>query len=350
MTIKSQLLGIAAFALIFGACTSNEEKQAVVVEEQLPIVKIEKVYAEDVPQIGSYTATVEPFKSNNITANMANRIKEIKVDVGYKVAAGQPLVILDNVNVEQLEVRIANQERDYNRAVELLEIGGGTQQTVDMLKTELDASKRSLRNLKENMVLTSPISGVVTAKNYENGDMTGQLPILTIENMQPVKIIVNVSESEFPKIKKGMKVDVKLDTYGDENFTGTVYLIHPTIDAATRTFKVEITVPNADGRIHSGMCARVDINYGTAKHVVVPDRAVVKQTGSGTRYVFSYKDGKVSYHEVKLGQRLDNRYELLSGLENDVDVVVSGQNRLGDGMSVKLAGEKAPATSQDANK
>ena len=271
---------------------------------------------------------------------MANRIKEIKVEVGDQVAAGQTLVVLDNANVEQLEVRITNQEREYNRAVQLLEIGGGTQQVVDQLKTELDAAKRNLKNLKENMNLTSPISGVVTARNYENGDMTGQLPILTIENMKPVKIIVSVSESAFPKIKKGMKVDVKLDTYGDEKFTGTVHLIHPTIDAATRTFKVEITVPNADGRIHSGMFARVDINYGTAKHVVVPDQAVVKQTGSGVRYVYIYKDGNVSYQEIELGQRLGDRYELLSGLENDTEVVVYGQSRLVDGASVQLANEE----------
>ena len=348
MTLKSKLLSLAALSLVMTACSGGEEKT--VAEEQLPIVKIEKVYAEEVPQVIEYTATVEPFKSNNITANTANRIKEIKVDVGYNVVKGQTLVVLDNVNVEQLEVRIANQEREYKRALDLLEIGGGTQQVVDQLKTELDASKRSLQNMKENMVLVSPISGVVTAKNYENGDMTGALPILTIEDMRPVKIIVNVSESEFPKVKKGMKVDVKLDTYGDEVFAGNVYLIHPTIDAATRTFKVEITVPNADGRIHSGMFARVDINYGTLSHVVVPDRAVVKQTGSGTRYVYTYENGKVAYHEVELGQRLGNRYELLSGLENNVDVVISGQTRLGDGVSVQLAGEEAPKAETDSVK
>lgn len=348
MTLKSKILSLAALSLLMTACTSEEKKE--VVEEALPIVKIEKVYAEEVPQVINYTATVEPFKTNNITANAANRIKEIKVDVGHNVVAGQPLVILDNVNVEQLEVRIANQEREYNRAVELLNIGGGTQQAVDQLKTELDASKRSLRNLKENMVLTSPISGVVTARNYENGDMTGALPILTIEEMRPVKIMVNVSESEFPKIKKGMSVDVKLDTYGDEVFKGTVYLIHPTINSATRTFQVEITVPNSDGRIHSGMFARVDIQFGTASHVVVPDRAVVKQTGSGTRYVFTHKDGVVSYHEVELGQRLGDRYELLSGIENDAEVVVSGQTRLGDGMKVQIAGTEAPVAQPDSIK
>lgn len=349
MTFKSQILSLAALSLALTACSGSEEKKEVVVEEVLPVVKIEKVYAEEVPQIISYTATVEPFKTNNITANTSNRIKEIKVDVGHNVVAGQTLVVLDNVNVEQLEVRVANQQRNYERALELFEIGGGTQQSVEQLKTELDASKRSLQNMKENMVLTSPITGVVTARNYESGDMVGaNAPILTIENMRPVKIIVNVSESEFPKIKKGMKVDVKLDTYGDEVFAGTVYLIHPTIDAATRTFKVEITVPNADGRIHTGMFARVDINYGTASHVVVPDRAVVKQTGSGVRYVYTYKDGVVTYCPVELGQRLDNRYELLSGIENGVDVVISGQTRLGDGVKVKLASEE-PAKQESNN-
>lgn len=349
MTLKSKLFGITALSVLITACTGSEEKKEAAVE-QLPIVKVQKVYAEDVPQVTSYTATVEPFKTNNITANMSNRIKHIKVDVGHNVSAGQTLVVLDDVNVEQLEVRIANQEREYNRAVELLEIGGGTQQAVDQLKTELDASKRSLRNMKENMTLTSPISGVVTARNYEDGDMTGALPILTIEDMRPAKIIVNVSESEFPKIKKGMNVEVTLDTYGDEVFAGTVYLIHPTIDASTRTFQVEITVPNADGRIHSGMFARVNIKFGVENRVVVPDRAIVKQTGSGNRYVYVYKDGKVSFNQVVLGQRLGDRYELISGVENNSDVVVSGQTRLGDGASVQLAGEEPVKAAQDSIK
>lgn len=339
MTFKSHLLSLTALSLALSACSGAEEKTETAVVENLPSVKIEKVYAQEVPQIISYTATVEPFKSNNITTNTPNRIKEIKVDVGDNVVAGQTLVVLDDVNVEQLEVRLANMEKNYNRAVELLNIGGGTQQSVDQLKTELDATKRSLQNMKENMTLTSPITGVVTARNFENGDMTGNAPILTVEDMRPVKIVVSVSESEFPKIKKGMKVDVKLDTYGDEVFAGNVYLIHPTIDAATRTFKVEITVANADGRIHTGMFARVDINYGTASHVVVPDRAVVKQTGSGVRYVYTHKDGVVTYCPVELGQRLDNSYELISGVENGVDVVISGQTRLGDGVKVKVVTE-----------
>ena len=139
--------------------------------------------------------------------------------------------------------------------------------------------------------------------------MTGATPILTIEQLRPVKVLVNISEGDFTKVHKGMKAGIKLDVYGDELFTGTVALIHPTIDPATRTFTIEIDINNNDERIRPGMFARVIMNYGTANHVVVPDRAVVKQTGSGNRFVYTYKDGIITFNKVELGQRINNAYD-----------------------------------------
>lgn len=323
-------------ALTISSCGSGEKEATATVVEELPKVEIQQVYLQDVNQIAEYTATVEAYKTNNITTSTPNRIKDILVDVGYKVAKGQKVVVLDNVNIEQLKVRLDNIEREYNRAVELLNIGGGTQQAVDQLKTELDAARRQYENMVENTVLVSPINGVVTARNYDPGDMTGANPILTIEQLRPVKVLVNVSEGEFTKVKKGMKVDIKLDVYGDEIFTGTVSLIHPTIDPSTRTFTVEIDIMNNDERVRPGMFARVIMNFGTSNRVVVPDRAIVKQTGSGDKYVYIYKDGKVSFNKVVLGQRLDNAYEVISGVENGADVVISGQSRLADGVDVEV--------------
>jgi RND family efflux transporter MFP subunit len=326
----------ACFAFALVACGSGEKEATTAVVEELPKVEIQKVYSQDVNQIADYTATVEAYKTNNITTSTPNRIKEILVDIGYKVVKGQKVVVLDNVNIAQLKVRLDNIEREYNRAVELLNIGGGTQQAVDQLKTELDAARRQYENMVENTVLVSPINGVVTARNYDPGDMTGGSPILTIEQLRPVKVLVNVSEGEFTKVRKGMKVDIKLDVYGDEVFTGTVSLIHPTIDPATRTFTVEIDIMNNDERVRPGMFARVSMNFGTSNHVVVPDRAIVKQTGSGDKYVYVYKDGKVSFDKVELGQRLDNAYEVLSGVENGADVVITGQTRLSNGAEVEV--------------
>ncbi|MDE6304232.1 MAG: efflux RND transporter periplasmic adaptor subunit [Paramuribaculum sp.] len=328
-------------ALMLGSCSKSKNEQLVVVEE-IPVVELDVAHSTEVPRTGEYTATVEAFKTNNISSSTPNRIKSIKVDVGSKVSAGEVLVVLDDASIEQLRVRLENMEREYNRAAKLLEIGGGTRQAVDNARTELEAARRQYDNLKENTILTSPISGVVTARNYDPGDMTGNLPILTVEQVKPLKVIVNISESEFTKVHEGMDVSLSFDVYGDERFPGKVYLIHPTIDPATRTFTVEVTIPNTDNRILPGMFARVYINFGTSNHVVVSDRAVVKQSGSANRYVYVFNpaDSTVSYNKVELGQRIGDTYELLSGVNDNDFIVITGQTRLIDGSKVEVLKDK----------
>ena len=181
------------------------------------------------------------------------------------------------------------------------------------------------------------ISGIITARNYDSGDMySGGEPIYTVEQIRPVKLFVNVSESYFTDVKKGNEVDIKLDVYGDEVFKGKVSLVYPTIDASTRTFPVEIKIVNTDERVRPGMFARATMNFGTLNHVVAPDQAIVKQSGSGDRYIYVYKNGKVSYQKVELGRRMGNKYEIVSGVENGDHVVITGQNRLTNGMEVEI--------------
>lgn len=345
---KFAVYAFMASAMLMTSCSSEEKK--VEEKDEKPLVKVETVVSQSVDQIGNYTATTEADVVNNITTAMPNRIKAIYVDEGQKVSKGQRLVALDDVNTDSYELQVANAEANlknveinYNRAVELYKIGGGTKQSVEQMELSLinaqnalASAKRALQNVKENTVLTSPISGVVTARNYDAGDMTGQLPILTIAQVQPVKIVINVSESELAKVNNGMPAVVKFDTYGDEEFAGKVTMVAPTVDVATRTFGVEVTVANKDNRILPGMFARVELNLGTVEHVVVPDKAVVKQPGSGDYYVYVYKDGKVSYNKVELGQRLGDKYELISGVESGAQVVTTGQSRLVNGAEVEL--------------
>lgn len=348
---NNKYIGGLLAVLVLTACGSENKDDVKKEQSNKPVVKVEKVYARNVDQIATYTASVEPYLINNISAQMSNRIKAIYVDEGMRVSKGQKLVALDDLNTTQYEIQVStaeanlkNVEVNYNRAVELYKIGGGTKQNVDQMETQLvaarnqlAAAKRTLRNARENTVLVSPISGVVTKRNYDPGDMTGQLPILTIGQVQPVKVIINVSETELSKVHKGMTAVMTFDTYGDEQFQGTVSLISPTVDAASKTFGVEITLPNANNKILPGMFARVTLNFGHATHVVVPDRAVIKQPGSGNYYVYVYADGRVSYNQVQLGQRLDDSYELLSGVEPDSEVVVTGQSKLANGVAVTLS-------------
>ncbi|MDE6238730.1 MAG: efflux RND transporter periplasmic adaptor subunit [Muribaculaceae bacterium] len=332
-----QIVALAALTSAFTSCSNKESTLTETAEEELPKVEVSVVTARDVPQTNDYTATVEAENINNIAPSTPNRIKTINVEVGDHVRRGQTLVTLDRASSDQLKINLDQIQREYDRALKLLEIGAGTQQSVDQLKAQLDAAKSQYGNLIENTVLTSPISGVVTARNYDPGDMTGNLPVLTVGQLSPVvKVMINVTESDLSKIRTGMPVTVAFDAFEGETFDGKVSRIYPTVDTATRTFRTEILISNPGERILPGMFARVSIDLGSRNNVVVPDRAIVKQTGSGNRYVYVLHDGKVNFERVELGRRLGDAYELISGVNSGDTVVISGQTRLADGVEVEV--------------
>lgn len=333
---KINLFFAAASIFMLGACSGGEQTEQTITEEVIESVRIGSTSLQNVPQETTYTATVQPDKRNNISSSMPNRIKKIYVEVGDHVKKGQVLVDLDASNIIQQKVQLDNLELEYNRAKELVAVGGASQQQLDQITTQFEAAKTAYDNLMENTKLLSPVNGVVTARNYDDGDMA-QGPILTVMQINPVKIVINVSETEFTKVKLGMPIDITLDVFGDENFKGRVSLIYPTIDPMTRTFGVEVEIPNASNRVRPGMFARATIDFGARERVIVSDRAVIKRAGSGDRFVYVYNnDGTVTYTQVELGRHVDNYYEVLSGLAADEQVVVAGQTRLSDGVKVNV--------------
>ena len=337
---KSFQIAAVVVAAMLGACSGGEEKKAESAETvvEKPAVKLATVTSLDVEQIGEYTATVEAEAKNNIAPTSPGRIDKIFVEVGDYVRKGQKLVQMDAANLKQLKLQLDNEQKEFNRIDELYKVGGASKSEWDAAKTSLDVRNTSYQNLLENTQLVSPFNGIVTARNFDNGDLytSTQMPVLVVEQIAPVKLLVNVSEPNFPKVTKGMDVKVKLDVYGDEEFTGKVSLVYPTIDAATHTFPVEITLANANQRVRPGMFGRVTMSFGTKNHVVVPDMAVVKSAGSGDRYVYVYNNGTVSYNKVELGRRMGTEYELVSGVDNNSQVVIAGQTRLADGVEVEV--------------
>lgn len=332
---------LSLFTLIGGLLmvTGCSKKESAVVDkaDELPRVEIDGVHVQEVPQTKSYTATVEADNTNNIAPSMAKRITAINVEVGDNVRKGQTLVTLDDANLTQIKVQLDQAKREYDRAKKLLDIGSGTQQAMDQAQAQYEGLESQYKNMVENTVLLSPINGVVTARNYDPGDMTGQLPVLTVGQITPqVKVMINVTENDLSKVKAGMPVSVTFDAYPDDAFSGRISRVYPTVDPATRTFQCEILVSNPSAKILPGMFARVSIDLGTQANVVVPDRAIVKQTGSGNKYVYVYRDGHVTFQKVELGQRMGDRYELTSGINDGDSVVISGQSRLADGVAVEV--------------
>ncbi len=337
---------IAALALVSCGNKDADKKQ-----EGKPQVKLTTVSQQEVPQTETYTATVESDVKNNISPNIAQRINRILVDVGDRVSRGQVLVQLDAANQDQLQlqlqsaqIQLQHQQIEFNRTAELYTSGGISKSEYESAETQLTVQQKQVAMLRtqlsqasQNTQLTSPISGVVTARNYDNGDMYSMgLPVLTIEQLNPVKLICNISETYFKDVTVGMPVDIQLDAYGDELFGGKVSIVYPSIDKATHTFPVEVNLPNGDQRVRPGMFARATVNFGSVERVLIPDMALVKQVGAGDRYVYVYKDGKVKYQKVELGKHMGDQYEVISGVTPNSQIVVAGQTRLKDGAEVEV--------------
>jgi RND family efflux transporter MFP subunit len=331
---QTLLLSLICMGMLF-SCGGKKQQEN---ETTVTKVKVNTVVAklEPVDRISTYTATVKADVINQITPAMPGRIEKIYVEIGDRVQKGQLLVQMESSNLKQQNVQLANLEKDYERYLELLKVGGIAQQQVDQIKTQIDVLKTAIKNLQDNTQLLSPINGTVTARNYDNGDVFAQQPILTVQQLNPLKAVIYASESLFAEIKPGMSVRIKLDVYGNEEFTGKVTLIYPTIDASTHTFGVEVTIPNSHLKVRPGMYARVSLNLGTAENIVIPDAAVQRQSGANDKYVFVIENGVAKYRKVELGQHLNDRFEILSGVSPGDAVVTAGQARLIEGTEVEI--------------
>jgi RND family efflux transporter MFP subunit len=343
MKRKNVFKGMALLLATAGALTAcgggNREQAATEGATAADVrVKVHTTVArlQTVNDVSSYTGNVQADVINHITPTLPGRIEKIYVEIGDRVTKNQLLVQMESSNLQQQTTQLANLERDYERYRALLEVGGIAQQQVDQIKTQIDVLKAAIRNLEDNTQLRSPIGGVVTARNYDNGNVFAQQPILTVQQLNLLKVIINVSESYFTRVRVGMPVDIRLDVYGNEVFTGKVSLIYPTIEASSHTFGVEVTIQNRDMKVRPGMYARLTLNFGTVESVVVPDVAVQKQAGANDKYIYVVQDGVARYRRVEPGQRLGEQCEILSGIEPGDEIVTAGHARLIDGTPVQI--------------
>ena len=332
---------IATAVLMIAGCagnTNNQPAQQTQAAEELPSVAVEQVFVRKVPQEATYTSTVQAYVKNNIVPQTAGRITKINVEVGDRVKKGQVLAEIDKAQLQQAQLQLHNAEVELGRLKSLYEAGGLSKSDLDAIELQYNVAKTQVDNLIENTTLLSPIDGVITARNYDAGDMYAMsAPIFTVEQIKPVKLLVAVSESDYSKVKKGARVIVKADAFPDLVFDGKIDRIYPTIDPSTRTFNVEVVVPNNYSTLRPGMFARVTLKFGTNNNVVIPDVAVVKQQGSGERFVYILnEDGTVSYQKVELGRRMGSEYEVLSGVADSAIVVTGGQIRLKDAIKVTV--------------
>lgn len=328
-----------AAAVMAVSCGNNTKtaEQPKAAEVRLPNVTIMAASYKDVPQSDVYTANVEAYAKNNIAPQSPSRIQKIYVEVGDFVRAGQIVAKMDEVSLNQSKLSMANDSLEYNRIKKLYEQGGVSKSDFDAMELKYNVTRSQYQNLLENTILRSPVSGVITARNYDQGDMYGGSPIYVVEQITPVKLYVGISEMDYTRVKKNDVVTLTADALPGKTFTGRIARIYPTIDAATHTFTAEVNVANSDRLLRPGMYARVTVNFGSNHSIVVPDDCVVKQQGSGVRSVFVLQaDNTVKEVVVTLGRHFGTEYEILSGVAEGDKVVVKGQASLKNGSKVNV--------------
>jgi RND family efflux transporter MFP subunit len=329
-------LGTLALALAVSGCAGK--KKATVQESTKVAVKTEAATGEVVPQDVEFTANIEPWQKNYIVpALQGARIRRIYVEVGDRVRKGQLVAEMDPTQFNQVKVQYETAKADYERIKRVHDAGGVSDQQLQQAEAQYLVYKENYDNVASNVKLTSPIDGIVTQKLEEEGNLFSSNPILEIMQMNKLKVNVNISEQYFRFVKVGTEVRLEVDIFPDETFEGSVSLIYPAIDPATRTFMVEVAIPNTDNKLRPGMFARCVINMGDKNAVMVPDIAVQKQIGTNERYVYVIKGGVAERHTVTVGRLIGSRYDVLSGVAAGDQVAVSSFSRLSDGTQVEIA-------------
>ena len=301
-------------------------------------VKVETILAtsRDVPQDETFSSTVQAYAINNIVPQSGGRIKKINVEVGDFVRAGQVLAEMDALNLEQARLKLVNDSTELSRLRTLFQEGGVSQSDYEQVELAYKVSKAQYDNLVENTILRSPISGVITARGYDKGDMYAMAsPIYVVQQITPVKLLVGISETDYTKLHRGDQVTLTADALPGREFTGKVNRIYPTIDPASHTFSAEILVPNGDRALRPGMYARVKVTFEVNHSIVVPDVAVQKQQGSGVRAVYVVTgDDTVDIVPVTPGRHFGGEYEILEGLSEGDRVIIKGHSAVKAGSKV----------------
>lgn len=346
--MKTKILyALALSTLLITSCQNSDKKKAkqnkkVNLKE---VVKVLPLDYQSVTQTIDYTGNVLPFEEVNIVPSTPAKIEKIYVEVSDHVSKGDLLVEMDKTQWQQAKVQLSTLEADMQRFEELKKTNSIAPQKYDQMKAQYEVMKNNLAFLQKNTLLKAPFSGVISAKYYEEGEMfsgapnpmTGKSSIVTLLQIDKLKIVVAVSEKYYPLIKKGTLAEVKSEIFPNNKFRAKVFNIYPTIDPVTRTFNVELSLENKKELLRPGMFVKTEITISQVKTILLPDHAVLKMQGSNDRYLFVNDKGKAKRIAVSIGKRYDSNIEVMSTeLKRGDQVIVKGQSRLLDGDELEI--------------
>ena len=331
---KNLFYVLAALALI--GCGSKEST-ATQEEERVEQVRTTVLQPREIEREIVVSTNLQGYLTQNVAPSLTGKIEHIYREVGDRVSKGTDLVRMDQTQYKTTKITMANLEIEKNRVTQLLRSGSATQQQYDQVNTQYNSTKEQLEFLEQNTYVKAPFAGVISAKNYEDGELYSGQPILILTQIDKLKALVAIPETYFPLFKPGMKLSLTTDIYPDKTFPATVEIVYPTIDPSTHTFQCKIVIPNGKNLLRPGMYVTTTIGLGKANALVIPYQAVEKLVGANDRYVFIVEDGRAKRVTVTLGQRFDQDIEIIADeIKEGVEVVTTGQHKLVDGVKVNV--------------
>ena len=330
---KTIFYALAALSLV--ACgkkaATTEEKERV---EQ---VRTTVLQPREIEREISVSANLQGYLTLNVAPSLTGKIEHIFCEVGDQVTEGQSLVNMDQTQYKTTKISMTNLEIEKNRIEQLLRTGSATQQQYDQIVTQYNSTKEQLDFLQTNTYFKAPFAGVISAKNYEDGELYSGQPILVLTQIDKLKALVAIPETYFPLFKEGMKLSLTSEIYPGQSFPATVEVVYPTIDASSHTFQVKVVIPNGKQLLRPGMYVNTTIGLGKANTIVAPYQAVEKLVGANDRYVFINEGGVAKRVSVTLGQRFDQDVEIIAPeIVPGVEMVTVGQHKLVDGVKLNV--------------
>lgn len=338
-----------ALPLVLAGCDSKSESGDATEVETVELVALSPVEEMVIPRTITLSSTLKSYETINVSPSITGTIEHIYVEEGSKVKKGDLLVRMDQTQYNNYKLSFANLGVEMARMDALKSAGNIAQQTYDQTKVQYDQTRETLEFYKSNTFVKAPFSGVISAKNYEDGELFSGAagPVVVLCDISKLKALVNIPEKYFSKVKEGMLLEIKSEAYPDKIFQGTVEIVFPTIDAATHTFQAKVVIPNKSEELRPGMYVNSNLYVGEEKVLVVPYQSVLKMVGANNRYLFINENGVAKRVEVELGARHDKYVEIVKGDVNPGDeLVVLGQGRLVDG--VKIKEQAVPTLSNDS--
>ncbi len=373
MIVVLVLLAVGAGRTVMSRMSNSRALESGTSERAKIYVKTTQPKSDPVGQTLVLPGTLQGFVQSPIAARASGYLKRWTKDIGSRVQKGELLAEIETPEIDQqlsqaiaaraqaasslglakstVERWEALRKKDAVSQQELDEKRSGDVQARANLAAA-DANVERLRQLEGFKRVVAPFSGVITRRMVDVGDLidagggAGRV-LFTLAQTDPLRVYVYVPQSYAQLVKPGQQVAVTQTELRDQTFRGTVARTAASIDAATRTMQIEVTLPNREGVLLPGAYVQVSLPLQSSQALVVPSNTLMFR-GKGVQVAVVDASGKVRLRQVKVGRNFGETVELLEGVQAAEQIVLNPSDSLGEGDHVTIAppAKEAPAAAR----